>query len=127
MPLNVEDITLVNTKEGKCTDGTNRNKWTTDYQNLGPTSTTNMPLYPHSILKKPNVSRGATEHRNAQPEPVVDYNTHTKRDDETNQSDNSLLGKEHGNTKQSFVPPLKQEVAMLDRPHAKPGKHTRIN
>ena len=73
----------------------------------------NMPLYPHSILKKGSKSTSAYPQYVTE-EPVIDYNT---EDEDVPQSDGSR-------TQKSEAPlnTISNEDPSLDRPAAKPGK-----
>ena len=72
----------------------------------------NMPLYPHSILKKGSKSTSAYPHYVTE-EPVIDYDT---EDEDVPENDGSRTKKS-----EASLNTISNEDPSLDRPAAKPG------
>ena len=73
----------------------------------------NMPLYPHSILKKGSNSTSAYPQYVTE-EPVIDYDT---EDEDVPENDGSRMKKS-----EASLNTISNEDPSLDRPAAKPGK-----
>ena len=74
----------------------------------------NMPLYPNSILKKSTSANGFPHE-----EPIIDYDI----DDEESHA-NQKISTEKKTKSQHSSEAFPNEEVSLDRPTAKPGRHT---
>ena len=81
-----------------------------------------MPLYPHSILKKPSMARVTSQPTYVQDEPLIDYDTDVHKHEETKRMDNKSSTPGGVKSGQSSSALLNEDIP-LDRPLATPGKH----
>ena len=80
----------------------------------------NMPLYPHSILKKASNPRVTTRPPYKNEEPVIDYDSDDNND--INRVSQNLSSVKAVKSQRSSTT-LPTEDTQLDRPTAKPGRH----
>ena len=108
-------------KSTSCDDVLDENSSETEKKQLE-----NMPLYPHSILKKGSNSRVTSQPPFGNEEPLIDYDSDDNQNNEINQVSQNLSSVTAVKSQRSSTA-LPAEDTHLDRPAAKPGRHILFN
>ena len=108
-------------KSTSCDDVLDENSSETEKKKLE-----NMPLYPHSILKKGSNPRVTSQPPFGNEEPLIDYDSDDNQNNETNHVSQKLSSVTAVKSQGSSTA-LPAEDTHLDRPAAKPGIHILLN
>lgn len=108
-------------KSTSCDDVLDENSSETEKKKLE-----NMPLYPHSILKKASNPRGTSQPLFGNEEPLIDYDSDDNQNNEINQLSENLSSAKAVKSHSSSTA-LPNEDTHLDRFAAKPGRHILFN